>query len=297
MSNVIETVLFILTVVAVILLFRKSEEAEPYLLLKLFGYTFLGAFMLNLNGFKLPLGFMVFLLFFRNIPVNSVVKKRAAYVGLIVFLFSVILPFVETKLFEWPRKVELKDSNFYSGSMVEEWENITKEFEIDEYGVKITDFRTVITYEGKFKNLEISIIEDAYPHKVYYTLTLLDDGKSMEVRRRKVENHHWEGSPYTEAQYLFANIDLITKSMLNNEDINYYELRTDGQRMIYGIRDQVKFSVDTGGKEKIENTQLPVDGILVEVCGTSSTVDNYGHIFECETHEHYLMDILKAKLN
>lgn len=33
MSNVIEIVLFILTVVAVIILYRKSEEVEPYLLL------------------------------------------------------------------------------------------------------------------------------------------------------------------------------------------------------------------------------------------------------------------------
>jgi hypothetical protein len=49
-------------------------------------------------------------------------------------------------------------------------------------------------------------------------------------------------------------------------------------------------------EKKKSKTQLPVDGILVEVCGTSSTVDNYGHIFECETHEHYLMDVFESEV-
>lgn len=83
-------------------------------------------------------------MFFRNILVNATVKKRATYIGLIVFLLSVILPLIETKLYEWPRKVQLQDTNFYSGSMVEEWANIKEEFEImDDYEVNITDFRTV----------------------------------------------------------------------------------------------------------------------------------------------------------
>ncbi|MFC0270420.1 hypothetical protein ACFFIX_02965 [Metabacillus herbersteinensis] len=297
MSNVIEMVLFILTVVAVIILYRKYEEVEPYLLLKLFCYTFLGAFMIHLNGFKLPLGFVVFLLFFRNIPVNSAVKKRAVYVGLIVFLLSVILPFIETKLYEWPRKVQLQDTNFYSGSMVEEWENIKEEFEImDDYGVKITDFRTVISDEGKFKNLEITLVEDAHPYMIYYTLNLLDDGKSVKVKRKKVEENQWEGLNHTEAHYLLANIDLITKPMLNDEEIKYHEIRTDGQRMGYDVREQAKFSVDTSGKEKIENSQLPVDGILVEVCGTSGTIDRFGSIFEYDTHEHYILDMLEREV-
>lgn len=297
MSNVIEMVLFIFTVVAVIILYRKSEEVEPFLFLKLFGCTFLGAFMINLNGFKLPLGFVVFLLFFRNIPVNAAYKKRAAYVGLIVFLLSVVLSFIETKLYEWPRKVQLQDTNFYSGSMVGEWENIKEEFEImDDYGVKITDFRTVISHEGKFKNLEMSLVEDAHPYMIYYTLNLLDDGKSVEVKRKKVESNQWEDSHYVEAHYLLANIDLITKPMLNNEEITYYELRTDGQRNGYAIREQMKFSIDTSGKEKIENSQLPVDGILVEVCGTSGTIDSYGSMFKCDTHEHFLMDMLEREI-
>jgi hypothetical protein len=254
--------------------------------------------MLNLNGLKLPLGFVVFLLFFRNIPVNAAVKKRAAYVGLIVFLLSVILPFIETKLYEWPRKVELQDSNFYSGSMVEEWENIKEEFDIkSDYGVRITNFRTIISHEGKFENLEVSFVEDNDPYLIYYTFKLLDGGKSVEVKRNKVENNHWEGLFYTEAQNLLANIDLITKPMLNGEEFNYYELRTDGQRVGYAARDQEKFSIGTNGKEKIENSQLPVDGILLEVCGTSGTIVSYGFITKCDTHEHYIMDMLEREID
>ncbi len=296
MSNVIEIFLFILSIVTVIILYRKSKEVEPYLLLKLFCYMFLGAFMIELNGIKMPLGFVVFLLFFRNIPVNAMVKKRAAYVGLIVFLLSVILPFLESKLYEWPQKVQLQNTNFYSGSMVEEWENIKGEFGITEdYGVKITDFRTVISHKGNFEYLEISLVENSHPYIIYYNLNLSDDGKSVEVKRKKVKDIQWEGSHSTEAHYLLANIDLITKPMLNDEHIKYYELRTDGQRMGYADREWRKFSIDTNGKEIIKNNLLPVDGILVEVCGTSDPIDKFGSIIECDTREHYLLDMTERE--
>jgi hypothetical protein len=297
MSGIIQAALFILSIVGVVILYQKALETEPFLFLKLFGYTVLGAFMLDLNGLKLPLGFAVFLLFFRNISVNAFIKKQAAYIGLVVFLSSLIIPFIETKFYELPRKIELQDTNFYSGSLVEELSSIKEEFKMEHYGVQLTDFRTVITKDGQYKILELSFVEDEYPNQNHYTINLMENGRTLEVKRRKAEHQYWEGMSYTDAHFLLSNIDLITKSMLSHPEMKYYALRTDGQRMGYEIRDQDKFSIHTGGKEKVENNELPVEGILVDVCGTNGEIDQYGSMFQCDIHEHYLLDMLKREVD
>ncbi|WP_456278489.1 hypothetical protein [Bacillus sp. AK128] len=296
MSDIILIVLLILSIIAWVILYRKADEPEPYLFLKLFGYSFLGATMINLNGLKLPLGFVVFLLFFRNISVNGMIKKQAAYIGFVVFLISLIVPFIEEKLYEIPRKIDIQDTNFYSGSLVEELNKVKEEFMMEGYGLQMTDFRTVFTNDGQYKTLEMSLLEDAYPIQNHYTIHLKEDGKTLIVKRRKTEYQHWEGMSYTEADFLLANIDLITKPMLSHKEMKYYGLRTDGGRRDYAIRDQEKYKIHTGGKEKIENNKLPVDGYLVEVCGTSEEIEQGHSMFECDINEHYLLDMLEREV-
>ncbi|WP_175986621.1 hypothetical protein [Bacillus sp. Marseille-Q1617] len=293
----VELILFMLSFVVVIILYRNSEEEEPYLFMKLLGYTILGAFMLEINRVKLPLGFVVFLLFFRGIPINAYGKKRAAYLGLTVFLLSVIIPFVEKEWYERPRTVTLQQTNFYEGSLLEEWKNIKKELDVEnEYGVKLTDMRMVIDTQGEYEALDMSIVDESHPYTVFYRMTLTSDGEALRVKRSRYEAEQWITSPHTEADFVLTQFDLVTKPMLQDDRINYYELRSDGQRMGYAVEDQKKFRIDTAGKKELEDSELPVDAIVVDVCGTEGAIDEHGMIFECDTIEHYLFGVMKREV-
>jgi hypothetical protein len=295
--KMMELFLFMLSIVVVIILYRKSDEEEPYLFLKLLGYTILGAFMLEINRVKMPLGFVVFLLFFRDIPTNSWAKKRAAYLGLIIFLLSVIIPFVEREWYERPRTVTLQETNFYEGSLLEEWKKIKKELEVEnEYGVKLTNFRVVIDKQGEYKVLDISMVDESHPYTVFYKITLSRDGEAVRINRSRYEAKQWGTSPYTEADFVLTQFDLVTKSMLIDDGMNYYQLESDGQRMGYAVRDRKNFRIDTAGKKELQDSVLPVDGIVVDVCGTEGTIDEHGTLFECDTYEHYLFDVMEREV-
>ncbi|KMM39233.1 hypothetical protein [Guptibacillus hwajinpoensis] len=273
----------LLILVALITLFLKSDELEPYLLVKLIGYTILGGFTFEWNDWKLPLGFLIFLLFSRNIRINANVKKRAAYIGLLVYLLSTLIPFVETTIFEWPREIELQNTNFYNGSLVEEWENVHNEFSDLEHGVKIKHFKLMMNDEGDLQDIQMDMEENGHPQNIHYRIRLSENDKKLIVKRQKVERvqYYQNGEPpYMQASFFLAQLDLIKKPMLNHKGINSYTLRSDGQRIGFGITDGVNYRIDTAGKHKLEKSELPVNAIIVDVCGSN-----------CSVYEHFLFDV------
>jgi hypothetical protein len=295
--KLVELFLFILSIAVVINLYHKSDEEEPYLFMKLLGYTILGAFMVEINRMKLPLGFVVFLWFFRDIPINAWGKKRAAYLGLTIFMLSVIIPFVEKEWYERPRTVTLQQTNFYEGSLLEEWKKVKKELDVEnEYGVKLTDFRMVIDKQGEYERLDLSMVDESNRYTVLYKIRLSGDGEAVRVNRSRYDAEQWGTSPYTEADFVLAQFDLLTKPMLKDDRMNYYEFNSDGQRMGYAVRDQKNFRVDTAGKKELKDSELPVDTIVIDVCGTKGTIDEHGTLFDCDTNQHYLFDVMEREL-
>ncbi|TKD72230.1 hypothetical protein [Pseudalkalibacillus hwajinpoensis] len=286
MNNFIGLGFYTLITVTIITLYRKSEESEPYLLLKLIGYAILGGFTFDLGDWKLPLGFLVFLLFFRNIKINAKVKKRAAYLGLVIYLLSLIIPFIQTTIFEWPREIELQNTNFYSGSLVEEWENVHNELSDFEQGVRITHFKMMMNEKGKMTDLQMDMKENAFSEEIHYRIRLSEDDEKLIVKRRKVERVRdpYVEPPYTEAGFFLAQIDLIKKSMLDHQGVDSYTLRSDGQRSGFGITDGVNYRIDTAGKHTLEKSELPVEAIVVDVCSP-----------KCSVYEHFLFDIINRE--
>lgn len=282
MNSYIELILFILTVVGIILLYRKAEEDEPYLMLKIIGFTVLGCFRLELGEVVLPLGFAVYIVFFRNSNVNRVVKKQAAYFGLIIFFLSLLLPFIATTIYEWPRHIAVQNTNFYEGSMVEEWENIHTTLGERDVFAEVTNFKMGMRQDGKMTDFRMLIIDDGPPEPVHYTITLSKDNKEFIVNRWKQESDSNvnRDTSFTEAEYFLAQLDLLEPSMLNHKDVDYYTLRSTGQRQGYAVTNTEKYSIDTAGKEKVENNQLPFDTIVVEVCDPV-----------CDVSEHLLFDV------
>lgn len=84
---------FAISLLLLVLFYRKRREDESWLPLKLLGYSVLGAFAFMMNGLRLPLGFAAFLLFlFARPKANREAKHRATYFGLCLFLLQSIAP-------------------------------------------------------------------------------------------------------------------------------------------------------------------------------------------------------------
>ncbi|WP_421385306.1 hypothetical protein ACOJQI_11240 [Bacillus salacetis] len=296
MSDNLQSVIYILTIIVLLLLFRKAKEGEPYLLIKLFGYTFLGAFMLELGELKLPLGFVIFLLFFQKSQVNVEVKHTAASIGLVLFLLGVFVPHVERMIFERTHHIDLLENNFYDGSLVEEYEHLKAEFDMNRAYTELRGFDMTIDQDGNYENLSFGLTEDTHEGTINYTIDLADDRKTLEVSRYKLneQEDYMDDYMFTDTELVFANLDLITDSMLDFEGDRFYQLTTDGQRVNYGVNENKTFQINTAGKFKVEDSQLPVNAIVVDACG-SRELDEHRYPFKCRHDEQFLLDMLKAE--
>jgi uncharacterized membrane protein YhaH (DUF805 family) len=87
-ASIIATVIVIALLV---LFYTKREQDETALAFKLTGYYLLGAFLFTFNGIPVPLGFLIYLLFFRP-PANVGVKRLSAALGLVMALLGKVLP-------------------------------------------------------------------------------------------------------------------------------------------------------------------------------------------------------------
>lgn len=82
MASIVYTVILI---VSFLFLVWKNDDKESYFPLKIIGYFILGSFAFNFNQISLPLGFVVYLIFFRpklNVQVKRIVKWSLVFLHL-----------------------------------------------------------------------------------------------------------------------------------------------------------------------------------------------------------------------
>lgn len=106
MASIVYTVLLI---VNVIFLVRKKADEESNFPLKIIGYFILGSFAFNMNQISLPVGFVVYLLFFHP-KVNGQVKRKAAVSGVIAFVvvhWMIPLPLKNGEIAQFPLNISL----------------------------------------------------------------------------------------------------------------------------------------------------------------------------------------------
>lgn len=86
--------LYMTVAIALIFAYGRREKQENLLGLKLAGYTILGAATLTTTPWRVPIGFLIYWLFFRNpkSKPNYKLKQFAALMGLLLFIFPVIWP-------------------------------------------------------------------------------------------------------------------------------------------------------------------------------------------------------------
>lgn len=78
-----------IVVIGIIILYNNRSQNEELLVLKLIGYYLLGTFYISLNGFALPIGFVISL--FLKPKENKGIKRGAAVFGLVLMIIGQLL--------------------------------------------------------------------------------------------------------------------------------------------------------------------------------------------------------------
>lgn len=86
------------SIVMLVMIYRNRSEPENGLAWKLVGYLLLGGFTFSLNDIRLPLGFVVYWLYFRKPKPNWIIKHKAALMGLLLYVAQLIIPEIASAL-------------------------------------------------------------------------------------------------------------------------------------------------------------------------------------------------------
>ncbi|TYS13326.1 hypothetical protein FZC78_21850 [Rossellomorea vietnamensis] len=275
--------LFLLQAMGIFYIYSRPKTDEPHILLKLVGCSILGAFSFGFNSIKLPLGFIIFILFLRP-NTNFQRKREAAFLGFAVFLISLAIPLLQKTAYEWPRVVELESHHLDKISFEEEWKKVQEELGQGSYAV-VESFETTFDKDGELYSLNIKLTELAPDGYVNYHLQL-DEEKNLEINRYRQEKGMLI-SEESEAIHFFSHLDALSSAMFNHSGIQYYTISSEGNRHGYAVREAQKFSVTDNGLEKIKNHRLPLEGIMLDVCG----YEGQNNQETCTLNQHFLLNV------
>ncbi|MFC6228274.1 hypothetical protein ACFQI7_10685 [Paenibacillus allorhizosphaerae] len=172
-------VLWIVSVLPFLLLIplhNKREADEPVLGLKLVGYVILGAFTFRINQFGIPLGFFVYGMFFRP-AVNAAVKRKAAYLGLLVFAIMFIyclLP--DMRRVERSVELPVSNDNVYRMSWQKDQRRLAGT--LREY-LSVSDFSFSFEPDGALRELRMTMTGSK---TTGYFVSLRPDSRQYQIR-------------------------------------------------------------------------------------------------------------------
>lgn len=296
MVSIYYTVIFI---VSFLFLIRKKGEAESYFPLKIIGYFILGSFTFNFNQLPIPLGFIVYLLFFRP-TLNVDVKRMAAVVGVLAFiLVNWILPFA---IHEWesrPIFIEHELNSVYTMNFQDEYELVKKELKLGKNNLRLEDFEADFGKDGRITDLSWQLLGQNGNSYDHYQIRY-DIGKS----RYRVTNNQLDTWPQynrlIEADHFFEDLDVLDIKDITHAkgDFSSYVIRSTGERINYEVKNQTHFFVSNGEIHLLADEQLPVVGYYISTLASKKTGekrDDQGNItqesFEGTESADYLFDV------
>jgi hypothetical protein len=289
-----------LTVVVIWLLvsyYKTREEPETYLGWKLVGYYLVGAFTFRFNDFPFPLGYILFLLFFRP-TTNVKAKQRAAFLGLAIFFAQLIIPALDEYLYERPREVAGSSVNIYEVNFTHDWSTIREKMSIDP-DAHLENFRAEYQKDGQIKRLSYDLVTRSEEGFIRYDIDYSSETKEYTIKRRKVGKQWLQYNRTVLASRFFAVLDQVQVRNLSPE--HSYEriiLTSDGEMASYAIKDRKKYLIRGNVMDEITDDELPVKGYYVTACGmneTYKTTTGSTRSYGCEGEVDYFFDVTQRK--
>lgn len=271
--NTVITIIIVLTLIYIY--YRLKSDDEGYLPLKLIGYYFLGTFRFNFNKLSLPLGFLIFLLFFRP-QINSRAKKAAAILGLIIFIVGITAPAFSNAYFERTRVINSSSQYFYSMDLKNDFEAITSKLEI-KVGCKLDNLNITYENDGKFRDLRYDILSQVENGYIIYHVWLDQTDKKYRIDPVKVDS--WVQYPrLSDAFHFFELFDRVSPSDLKTgKSWDYYTINSLGFINIdknYISNNRKVYNIINGKPAIVPEKSLPYGGDCIIQIGSAKTSEN-----------------------
>lgn len=269
MASIVYTVIFI---VSFLFLIRKNVDSESYFPLKIIGYFILGSFAFNFNQISLPLGFVVYLLFFRP-KLNMQVKQLAAVFGFLAFIFvHWIIPYAIEIWESRPIFIEHELGSVYTMNFQEEYKLIKQELNLENNSLKLEDFEVDYSKDGRITELRWRLLGhngNSYNlYKIQY-----DIGKNR-YRVKDSQLDTWiQYNRLIDADHFFENLNVLDIKDITHAkgDFSSYGIQSTGERINYAIENQTHFVVSNGEIQVLDDDQLPVEGYCIATFAIKKT--------------------------
>lgn len=245
---------FIIFMTLLILIYiKKADREENYIRWKIIGYYLLGTFMFRFDSLVLPVGIVIFLLFFLpKLNRNKQAKKWAAYLGLGAFLSGIVISQSVEAFYERNVQVKASSANAYEMKFYEDYEKVKSALKA-EGELSLIGLQLEFNKKGKIEH---------YQYSAYYTR----DGKNMSAN---IQSVYSQGE---DKLSIFPNLqqeeDFINTQHFISSPQHYFKAldQHNIQKMVpEGDRFHVEFSNDgevTASEENISYWDIQKSGIV-----------------------------------
>lgn len=262
-----------LTAIIVVLLmyrYKNREEIESNLGFKIVGYYLLGAFTFRINELALPLGFMIFLLFFRptrNVPL----KQFSAMLGLIMYFAQLIIPAVEEYWFERPREIAGSSHNIFQVQFIRDWATLKDQMEIDP-DARLENFKAEYQKNGQITRLSYDLISHTDNGFIQYDVAFSSETKEYTIRRQNIGEQWLQYDRLIFASRFFEVLDEIgVRNVSFDPPFERNILISEGEMTSYAIEDRQKFMIQGNELHEVTNDDLPIEGYYITSCAKGKT--------------------------
>jgi hypothetical protein len=274
-----------------VLLYKRPQHPESYLFLKLVGYLLIGGFTLSINALKLPIGFIVVLVFFLKPKWNREIKIQAALLGFLLYLTQLVYPVAENYLFERPREIPVTEMQSSAVDFTGLWKAIALNIHVTS-GARMESFEVVLNKQGEIRMLSYDFVERVQDGFIYYDVDYDPEHKKATAKRHKIKGQWLQYDRSISTEYFFKRLnefDLMQIKPIGDHPFHKLQLRENGTRISYAIKEAKKYRIDTDKIYEISNTQLPVKGYWISACGMSEGDEPHFNS-PCEDNADYFFD-------
>lgn len=254
-------------------LYKKGEESESNFGLKIIGYYLLGAFTFRINEYALPLGFLVFLFFFR--PTQNVKPKQiSAYLGLAIYLMQLIIPAVDTYMYERPRTVAGSSGNMYLVNFTNDWNNIQNQMSIDT-NAHLENFEAEYQKDGRIVELSYNLVSRSEDGFIYYDIRFSPETNAYTIKRRNVGDQWLQFDRTVLASRLFEVMD---QAKVRNMSVEApmegaIQISSEGEMTSYAIKHRQKYLIQGNEIRELASDELPITGYYITSCARARAYD------------------------
>lgn len=269
----IQLLLTIGVVVFLILIYKNYRQEEEELLgLKLIGYYFLGGFRFNFNNVTLPLGYIIYIVFFRP-KTNSTAKRYSAVLGLIIFIIGSFMPFITESFFERTRYIDVASNDVYQIDFVKDYLEITNKLDISN-NLRLEDFKVDFEKEGNIRRLKYLLVERSKDGYVLYNVQLDFKNNRYSIKPNRV-NRWLQNDTLVDAKYFFKTFEsLDLRGIIPKKEYPWYTIRCRGQWENQGISQYKNYLIEDKNIRELNEEELPIEGYVLETFGNEQIDKN-----------------------